>query len=150
MTATTEKTALDNKAEEELQLVRLMGDLVSLLEHEITVVEERLSEELPGIVARKQRLLMDYQAELKTANQEWLKTLPAPKKQLLRQMGEALRDASERNARVLKAAATATQRLLHGIMTSVRDEKCAPLGYQHLVEQNAVTPARSVLFKTTA
>ena len=152
-TPNTKPGATPATPEEELQLLRLMGDLVSLLEQEITVVEQRLTEELPDIVARKQRLLVDYQSELKaaTTNPEWLAKLPAPQKSLLRKMGEALRDVSERNARVLKAAATATQRLLHGIMTTVRDEKCARAGYEHLVQpasNNTLT--QSVIFKTTA
>lgn len=138
---------------EELQLLRLMGDLVTLLEREIVVVEERLSEELPDLVSRKQRLLVDYQAELKAATQqpEWLAKLPVPQKSRLRLLGETLQEVSSRNARVLKAAATATQRLLHGIMTSVRDEKCARTGYDHLVNPtNGTAQTRSVIFKTTA
>ncbi|MBP7253965.1 MAG: hypothetical protein KBA75_10850 [Alphaproteobacteria bacterium] len=138
---------------EELQLLRLMGDLVTLLEREIIVVEERLTEELPDLVSRKQRLLVDYQAELKAATQqpEWLAKLPVPQKSRLRQLGETLQDVSARNARVLKAAATATQRLLHGIMTSVREERCTRPGYDHLVNPvSGQTQTQSVIFKTTA
>lgn len=146
-------TATAPSPTEELQLLRLMGDLVTLLEREIVVVEERLNEELPDLVSRKQRLLVDYQAELKAATQqpEWLAKLPVPQKSRLRQLGETLQDVSARNARVLKAAATATQRLLHGIMTSVRDEKCTRAGYDHLVNPaSGQTQTRSVIFKTTA
>lgn len=137
---------------EELQLLRLMNDLIGLMEREITVVEERLHDELPDLVARKQRLLVDYQAEFKTATQTpgWLAELPDTQKSLLQRAGTMLHDVAQRNARTVKAAATATQRLLHGIMASVRDEKCVRPGYEHLVQPTPSTTTKSVIFKTTA
>lgn len=136
---------------QELQLLRLMNELVSVMEREIVVVEERLNEQLPELVSRKQRLFVDYQAEFKAATQqkEWLAALPMAQKKLLQQAGVTLRDVAERNARVLKSAAMATQRLLQGIMSSVRDEKCGRNGYETMVQpQNATM--ESVIFKTTA
>lgn len=138
--------------EVELQLLRLMYDLVSVMEREITVVEERLNDQLPDLVTRKQRLLVDYQAEFKaaTTQPEWFAKLPAPQMKRLKQASEALRDVSERNARILKAAVTGTQRLLHGIMNSVREEHCVRPGYQHLVVPQYSTQTQSVIFNTTA
>jgi hypothetical protein len=136
----------------EPHLLRLMTDLIDLMEREITVVEERLNAELPDIVARKQRLLVDYQAEFKQAthNPTWLKSLPSQQQSLLQRAGLALRDVTERNANTLKAAAAATQRLLQGIMASVREEKCTRVGYENLAQPQPNTLTQSVIFKTTA
>lgn len=149
---TTVATTKTVPHEDELQLLRLMGDLVSVMEREIIVVEERLSAQLPELVTRKQRLLVDYQAEFKAAiaQPDWLAQLPAPQLTLLRQASVALHEVSDRNARVLKAAVTGTQRLLHGIMNSVREERCVPPGYGHLVQPNNNTNTHSVIFNTTA
>ena len=137
---------------EELQLLRLMNDLVSIMEQEITVVEERLNDQLPELVSRKQRLLVDYQAEFKaaTARPEWLAQLPTTQKTMLQKAGLVLQEVSERNGRIVKAAMVGTQRLLQGIMSSVRDEKCARAGYDHLVQTSGNPQTKSVLFKTTA
>lgn len=136
----------------ELQLLRLMQELVSVMEQEIKVVEERLQDELPELVARKQRLLTDYQAEFKaaTAQPEWLRRLPGGQKQQLKTMGQQLEETGRRNARAVKAAAQATQRFLQGVMATVRDEKCARQGYEHLVQPAPVGSTQAVLFKTTA
>ncbi len=136
----------------DLQLLRLMQELVGVMEQEITVVEERLQDALPDLVARKQRLLADYQAEFKaaTAQPEWLQRLPSAQKQQLKTMGQQLEETGKRNARAVKAAAQATQRFLQGVMATVRDEKCARSGYEHLVQPAPVGSTQAVLFKTTA
>ncbi len=136
----------------ELQLLRLMQELVTVMEQEITVVEDRLQADLPDLVARKQRLLADYQAEFKaaTAQPEWLRRLPTGQKQQLKTLGQQLEDTGKRNARAVKAAALATQRFLQGVMATVRDEKCARQGYEHLVQPAPVGSTQAVIFKTTA
>lgn len=148
----TAQTKPPSPAGHELQLLRLMQELVSVMEQEISVVEDRLQAELPDLVARKQRLLADYQAEFKaaTAQPEWLRRLPDGQKHQLKSMGQQLEETGKRNARAVKAAAQATQRFLQGVMATVRDEKCARQGYEHLVQPAPVGSTQAVLFKTTA
>ncbi|MEJ0062797.1 MAG: hypothetical protein WDO70_06255 [Alphaproteobacteria bacterium] len=148
MTVKTEPAA----ESQDIQLIKLMNELADVMEREIAAVEEHLNEHLPALVARKQRLLVDYQAEFKVATEhpEWLKQLPQTQKSLLRSASTKLNEVAERNVRIVKVAMTATQRLLQGIMASVRDEKLGQRGYQHLVQPNSNTPIQSALFKTTA
>jgi flagellar biosynthesis/type III secretory pathway chaperone len=153
MTATTMTQPQSGPSEaQSLQLLKLMEELILLMEREITVVETRAPESLEEIVARKQRLLVEYQAEFKsvTKNADWLNALLPAQKSLLRKLGEKMREVTERNASVLKAASAATQRLLQGIMQTVREEKCAPVGYQHLLQAAPPSSAPPAIFNTTA
>jgi hypothetical protein len=134
------------------RLIQLMTDLTDVLERETAVVEAHLNEQLPELVLRKQRLLIDYQAEFKAVSQqpEWLKQLPAQQKDTLRNSGSKLDAATTRNARIVGVAMTATQRLLQGIISSVRNETTQRQGYKHLAQPNAPIQTPSVFFNTTA
>ncbi len=136
----------------DLRLMQLMDDLADVLERETAVIEAQMHEQLPELVLRKQRLLIDYQAEFKAVTQQtqWLQQLPPPQQEALRGSGQKLDAATTRNARIVGVAMTATQRLLQGIMSSVRDENVQRQGYKHLVQPNAPVPTPSLLFNTTA
>lgn len=137
---------------QDLRLIQLMTDLIDVLEQETTVVAEHVHEQLPELVLRKQRLLIDYQAEFKAVAQQpqWLQQLPTQQKDALRSSGQRLDAATTRNARIVGVAVTATQRLLQGIMSSVRDENAQRQGYKHLAQPNAPIQTPSILFNTTA
>lgn len=136
----------------EIRLLRLMQELTEVLEHETQAVETHRHAQLPELVLRKQRLLADYQAELQTtaAKPEWMARLDPAGQEMLRAGGLRLDGATRRNAGMVKIALNATQRLLHGIMSSVRDEAMPRRGYQHLAQPNLPPPSPPVLFQTTA
>ncbi|MGB4101783.1 MAG: hypothetical protein WBK91_07770 [Alphaproteobacteria bacterium] len=136
----------------DLRLIQLMSELIDVLERETDAVEEHLHEQLPDLVLRKQKLLVDYQAEFKSVLQrpQWLQELPQQQQEALRGSGQKLDAATTRNARIVGVAMTATQRLLQGIMNSVRAESLQRQGYKHLVQPNAPIQAPSLFFSTTA
>lgn len=138
--------------DQDVRLIRLMADLITVLESETAAVEAHLDAELPELVRHKQKLLVEYQAEFKALVQQpaILAGWPIPQQAALREHGRRLDATTKRNARIVGAAMTATQRLLQGIMSSVREETSQRRGYQHIVQPNAVMPTPSVLFNTTA
>ena len=90
---------------------------------------ERIIDEI--VRQRKQRLTVDYRAGLKSvaAQPEELKNLPPDVRSALKASAQRLSDATERNARMLRTAVLATQRLIQNIISIVRKETLAKPGY---------------------
>jgi len=116
------------------RIVALIDDLVAVLNEEIPLVEERKRVEHAELLKRKQRLTLDYRASLKAVvlQPELLQQVPEDLRIKARVAGDKLAEASERNARVLRAIMTASQRLVQSIVAIVKDEVLPKSGYQNI------------------
>lgn len=104
--------------------VRIIEELVALMALEIEIISARKNEEHRELLQRKQRLTMDYRANIKTltAEPELLKQLPADVLATLKAAGQKLADVTDRNAKFLRGAVLATQRLIQNIVAIVKKE----------------------------
>ncbi|MDR3449339.1 MAG: hypothetical protein P4M15_06280 [Alphaproteobacteria bacterium] len=119
--------------------VALMEELVRVLMREIDVVSERKLAEHPDLLKQKQKLAMDYRANMKSisAQPDMLKALPDDAKDALREIAQVLAEATNRNAIVLRAAVTGTQQLIQNVVAMVKTEV--------MPHQNYKNPARAHL-----
>jgi hypothetical protein len=104
--------------------VALMEKLASILIKEIDVVTHRKTIEHVDLLKEKQRIAMDYRANMKSlaAQPEILKKLSEDAKDAVREMAQRLALAVEENARMLRAAVEATRQLIQNVMAMVRSE----------------------------
>jgi flagellar biosynthesis/type III secretory pathway chaperone len=111
--------------------VTLMNDLAAVMDEESAVVHARKFPEQKDIVRRKQRMAMDYRASMKsfTSQPEMLKRLPDDLRAALRAAAQKLSEAADKNARLLRTAMLASQRLLQSIISIVKDERLPKAGY---------------------
>lgn len=102
----------------------MVDELVQLMEKEVILVEKRKIEEHAVLLKRKQRLAIDYRASVKALmlQPDILKQIPADLRAKAKVAMQKLSDASERNAKILRAAITAVQRLIQTIISLVKDE----------------------------
>lgn len=116
-----EKSALVKMIEGTLLV---MNELVQLMGREIELVMERRFEEHKELLIRKQRLTMDYRTNMKTLSSQvdLLKQLPPEVIQAMKVAGQKLADVSERNAKFLRGAVMATQRLIQNVVSIVKQE----------------------------
>jgi flagellar biosynthesis/type III secretory pathway chaperone len=113
--------------------VGLMEELVRVLLQEIEVVSQRKVKEHPDLLKYKQKLAMDYRANMKSiaAQPDLLKKLSAEAKQAVREMAQRLAEVADRNARTLRAAVGATQQLIQNIVAMVRTEVMPRQAYKN-------------------
>ena len=111
----------------------LMEELVRVLTQEIEVVSKRKLPEHPELLKYKQKLAMDYRANMKSINADpsILKTLSQDAKDALRGIANKLAEVAKKNAQVLNAAVGATQQLIQNIMAMVKAEALPRQSYKN-------------------
>jgi hypothetical protein len=102
--------------------VALMEALVRVLTLEIEVVTRRKLKEHPDLLKHKQRLAMDYRANMKAiaSQPDILRKLPAVALDTVREMARRLAEAVDANARMLRGAVDATRQLIQNVVTITR------------------------------
>lgn len=113
--------------------VTLMEELARVLSLEAEVVSRRQLKEHPELLKYKQKLALDYRANMKAvaAEPDLVRKLPAEAKDALREMAKNLAQASEKNALVLHAAVAATQQLIQNVVAMVKTEVLATKSYKN-------------------
>ena len=113
--------------------IALMEELVRVFFLEIDIVSQRKINEHPELLKYKQKLALDYRANMKAidADPNLVKTLPDEAKTVLREMAKSLSEASKKNALVLGAAVAATQQLLQNVVAMVKTEVLATKSYKN-------------------
>ncbi|MDD3371206.1 MAG: hypothetical protein PHE27_05205 [Alphaproteobacteria bacterium] len=104
--------------------IALMEELTQVLVSEGELVTQRRMDEHAALLKRKQRLAMDYRANIKSiaAQPELLKTLPDDAKAAIKDIARRLAFAVDSNARMLRGAVDATRQLVQNVMAMVRSE----------------------------
>ena len=104
--------------------VALMEELARVLFAEIEIVSKRKIKEHPELLKYKQKLAVDYRANMKAiaAQPDVVRKLSEEAKQIVREMARLLAEAVEANARALRAAINATRHLIQSVMAMVRSE----------------------------
>lgn len=104
--------------------IALMEELVQILNQEMELINARNYEEHKELLKKKQRLTMDYRANIKTIamQPDMLKQVPENLRKAAKAAGQKLAEASDRNAKYLRTAVVATQRLLQSIISMVKKE----------------------------
>jgi len=107
-----------------LSTVALMEELANVLTDEITIVTHKKMAEHPELLKHKQRLAVDYRANMRTiaAHPDLFKKLPDEAKAAVKEMAGRLTDALDANAYMLRAAVDATRQLIQNIMAMVKKE----------------------------
>jgi flagellar biosynthesis/type III secretory pathway chaperone len=113
--------------------VALMEELIRVLTQEIDVVSMRKLKEHPDLLKHKQKLAMDYRANMKSiaTQPDILKALTDDAKAAIKEMAYKLAEAAELNARILRAAVGATQQLIQNIVAMVRTEVMPRQSYKN-------------------
>ncbi|MDD4615956.1 MAG: hypothetical protein PHW76_02410 [Alphaproteobacteria bacterium] len=104
--------------------VALMEELARVLAAETELVTKRKMAEHAELLKQKQRLAVDYRANMKSiaAQPDLLKKMPDEAKNAIREMAKRLAAASDANSRMLRGAVEATRQLLHNVMAMIRNE----------------------------
>lgn len=116
-----------------VRVTALIDEIAALMNEEIPLIEGRKREEHAELLKRKQRLTLDYRASIKAIIMEpnLLRQVPDEIRQKARRAADKLAEASERNARTLRAVMTASQRLVQSIVSMVKDEVLPKPGYKN-------------------
>ena len=128
------------------RMIGLVDELITVMEAEVPLIEGRRRAEHAELLKRKQRLAIDYRASIKslTANPEFLKQVPEDLRVKAKAAVQRLTEASERNAKILRGAITALQRLIQMIIAIVKDEVLPKVGYANpnkgLIGHNLYSP----------
>jgi hypothetical protein len=114
-------------------MLSLMQELIEVMSAEPELVMTRKFEDHKVLLKRKQRLTMDYRANIKvlSTQPDMLKQLPDDTRQALKIAAQKLAETAERNARTLRSAVTAVQRLIQNIISYVRSEVLTKPGYKN-------------------
>jgi len=147
--AVSEKASILNLAEATLAL---MNELVQVMIAEVDMIMSRKLGEHRELLQRKQRLTMDYRANIKTisAQPDMLKQLPDSLRAALKTAAQKLADVTERNAKSLRGAVTATQRLIQNIVAIVKQEVLPKSSYHNPADMNAALGGYSPTCKPVA
>jgi hypothetical protein len=111
----------------------IMDELTALLAQEIDLVPARQIEKHAELLKRKQRLTMDYRANIKSfaAQPDILKPLSDGLRAKIKDSAQKLAEMTDRNAKMLRTAVVATQRLIQNIVTLVKKEVMPIQGYKN-------------------
>jgi len=114
-------------------LLNLMNELVQVMVQENDLIMTRNSHEHAQLLQRKQRLTIDYRASMKMleAQPDILKTLPEDIRRSLRTGANKLADVAQRNAKSLRSAIIATQRLLQNVIAMIKLEALPKTSYKN-------------------
>jgi hypothetical protein len=107
-----------------VSVIALMNELVEVMLAEPDLVMGRKFEAHLTLLKRKQKLTLDYRSSVKSliSQPDLLKQLPEDARYALKAAAQRLADAAERNARSLRAAVTAVQRLIQNIIAFIKSE----------------------------
>jgi flagellar biosynthesis/type III secretory pathway chaperone len=113
--------------------IALMEELMRIMTQEIDVVSHRKLKEHPDLLKYKQKLAMDYRANMKAiaAQPDIFKKLSDEAKEVIREMAHKLAAIADQNARILRAAVGATQQLIQNIVAMVRTEVMPRQSYKN-------------------
>lgn len=113
------------------RVIALMEEMIVILNEEIPLVEGHKRVEHAELLKRKQRLTLDYRAGLKNIvlNPNQLRFAPEDLRHKARLTAIRLAEASESNARTLRAVIIASQRLVKSIIALVKQEVLPNPGY---------------------
>ncbi len=112
-------------------LLRVMEELRGVLSQEHGLVQDRKHDEHAALLKLKQRLTVDYRAGMKSviAEPEMFKDLPEDMRKELRLSAQKLSEATDSNAKMLRSAVVATQRLIQNIVSIIKKEALTKPGY---------------------
>lgn len=112
-------------------IIGVMDELSQIMGQEADLVNTRQQTEHAMLLKRKQRLTVDYRAGMKSiaAQPDMLKELPVNVRSSLRASAQKLAEMTDRNARMLRTAVMATQRLIQNIVSIVKQEALTKPGY---------------------
>ena len=112
-------------------LIALIDELAQLMTREVALLETRKMAEHAELLKRKQRLTIDYRAGMKSivAQPELLKDLPDEIRVALKTSAQKLATVTDQNAKMLRTAVMATQRLIQNIVSIVKKESLTKPGY---------------------
>jgi len=112
-------------------LIAMINELAQIMENEIVLIEGRRMKEHAELLKTKQRLTLDYRSTLKTValQPQLLKEVPEDIRAAARGAAAKLSVVSERNAKVLRAAIVAVEKLAKTIVGIVKDEVLPKGGY---------------------
>jgi hypothetical protein len=107
-----------------LSTIALLKELIDILEAEPDMVLGRKIDAHKNLLKRKQKLALEYRTSMKALINEpdMLRQLPEDARKTLKLLGQKLAEAADRNARALRSAVVATQRLIQNIIAIVKDE----------------------------
>ena len=127
------KPEISSAAQLLARIIALIDALVAVMDEEIPLVEQRQRAQHAELLKRKQRLTLDYRASLKTVvmDPNLLLQIPEDLRAKARAAADRLAEASQRNARALRAIMTASQRLVQAIVAIVRGETLPKNTYNH-------------------
>lgn len=113
--------------------IGMMDELIALMNSEADLVINRKFDLHKDLLKKKQKLTLNYRANMKAiaAQPEILKTMPEDARKMLKATAQGMADAAERNARMLRAAVVATQRLIQNIISIIKSEKLTKPGYKN-------------------
>jgi len=113
--------------------VALMEELVRVLTREIDIVTHRKITEHPELVKYKQRLAMDYRANMKSiaSQPDILTKISHEAQEAVREMARRLAVAIDENARMLRAAVDATRQLIQNVIAAVKIEVMPRQSYKN-------------------
>ena len=102
------------------RMIMLINELIQVMDSEIALIEGRKIKEHAELLKRKQRLAIDYRASVKSLSlqPDMLKQVPEDVRKIAREAVQRLTEASERNAKILRGAITALQRLIQSAPAS--------------------------------
>jgi hypothetical protein len=128
-----------------LSLVATVKELTIILNKEMELIEKRQMKEHAELLKQKQRLTMDYRAGMKNVmmQPDLLKQVPESVRQSAREAAQALAEVSERNAKLLRTAIMAVQRLVQSIVSIVKSEVLPTAGYKNFNSVQLVPGAYS-------
>jgi hypothetical protein len=116
-----------------VSIVALMNELIELMLAEPELVMGRKFEAHQMLLRRKQKLTMDYRSSVKSiiSQPDFLRQLPEDTRYVLKATAQRLSEVAERNARALRTAVTAVQRLIQNIIAFVKSEVLTTPGYKN-------------------
>lgn len=102
----------------------VINELSSVMNEEIQLLDNQDMEGVQNLLRRKGRLVVNYQANMKSiaAQPDMLKQAPEIMRINLKEAGTKLAEITEKNATAIRHAAMATQNLIHTIVGFARDE----------------------------
>jgi len=105
----------------------VMSELAVVLDQETALVGKKDAAEIAAVRAEKAKLIRDYRSSMTIViqNPDLLEKLAASTRARLKQIGEVLATATEKNVKTLKVAVEATQALVGTIMETAR-KQCKP------------------------
>jgi hypothetical protein len=133
-----------------------MAALSNVMTEETRLVKTQNVARLQELVAQKNRLVLDYRAQMKSIAQDpgLVKNAPREMRDRLLLEGTKLAEATGKNEKLLKTAVFATRLILKNIFGAIKEEALPVEGYGHLRQRRGHLPpnqmAPSVIISRSA